>query len=132
MVLSQQGRSVPFCFNRKEVKDHGEGGTLIGAPLQGRVLIIDDVISAGTSVRESMQIIQAAGAQAAGVLIALNRMERGQQTLSAVEEVEQRYGIPVVSIASVDDLTRYLQAQPDMHSHLSRLALYRQQYGTVR
>lgn len=132
MALSQDGLRVPFCFNRKEVKDHGEGGALIGAPLKGRVLIIDDVISAGTSVRESMQLIEDAGATAVGVLIALNRMERGQQVLSAVEEVEQQYGIPVISIASLEDLVRYLQTMPEMQRHLQRVETYRQQYGTVR
>jgi orotate phosphoribosyltransferase len=132
MALSQHGRNVPFCFNRKEAKDHGEKGALIGAPLQGRVLIIDDVISAGTSVRESMRLIKEAGAQAAGVLIALNRMERGQQDLSAVEEVEQQYAIPVISIASLDDLLGYLQSQPEMQAHLPKIEAYRQQYGTAR
>jgi orotate phosphoribosyltransferase len=132
MALSQQGRNVPFCFNRKEMKDHGEKGTLIGAPLQGRVLIIDDVMSAGTSVRESMYLINAAGAKAAGVLIALNRMERGQQALSAVEEVEQQYAIPVISIASLEDLIAYLHTQPAMQAYVQQIAAYRQQYGTAR
>lgn len=132
MAFNQQGQNIPFCFNRKEAKTHGEKGALIGAPLQGRVLIIDDVISAGTSVRESMRFIEEAGAQAAGVLIALNRMERGQHTLSAVEEVEQQYGIPVISIASLDDLVQYLQSIPHLQTHLYQVEAYRQQYGTAR
>ena len=101
MALAEQHqRDLPWCFNRKEAKDHGEGGTLVGAPLSGRVLIIDDVITAGTAIREVMQIIDAQGARAAGVLIALNRQERGKGELSAIQEVERDFGMPVVSIVS--------------------------------
>uniref|UniRef100_UPI003D2D6D37 orotate phosphoribosyltransferase n=1 Tax=Methylophaga lonarensis TaxID=999151 RepID=UPI003D2D6D37 len=101
-------RDVPYVFNRKEAKDHGEGGQLVGAPLNGKVLIIDDVISAGTSVRESVEIIRAAGAEPAGVVIALDRQERGKGQMSAIQEVEQQHGIPVISIISLNDLLSYL------------------------
>jgi len=131
MALAQLGRNLPYCYNRKEVKDHGEGGLTIGAPLVGRVLIIDDVISAGTSVRESVAIIQAAGAQPVGVVIALDRMERGsgENPLSAVQEVKREYNIPVLSVANLDDLIAYLQEQPDSQPNLSAVAQYRAQYG---
>lgn len=129
IALAEQGRNVPYCYNRKETKDHGEGGATVGAKLQGRVLIIDDVISAGTSVRESIQIIQAAGAQPCGVVIALDRMERGQGALSAVQEVQQQYQLPVVAIASLDDLLGYLQNTSDMQSNWQATQLYREQYG---
>ena len=129
MQIAQRGRDLPFAFNRKEAKDHGEGGTLIGAPLKGRVLIIDDVISAGTSVRESVELIRAAGATPAGVAIALDRMERGSGALSAVQEVERLYGMPVVACASLDDLVGYLQLTPGMESNLAAVQAYRTQYG---
>ena len=129
MILSQQGRDVPFSFNRKEAKDHGEGGVLIGAPLEGRVLIIDGVISAGTSVGESMRLIEAAGAKACGVVIALNRMETGTGQRSAIEEVEDQYGIPVISIASLDNLIAYLETTPQLKTHLDKILAYREQYG---
>ncbi len=129
MALAHRGRNLPFCFNRKEAKDHGEGGVLIGAPLTGRVLIVDDVISAGTSVRESVELIRAAGAEPAGVLIALDRMERGTGELSAVQEVERNYGVPVVSVASLDDLIAYLGDHPDLQRNLSAVADYRARYG---
>lgn len=129
MQMAQRGRDVPFAFNRKEAKDHGEGGTLIGAPLKGRVLIIDDVISAGTSVRESVELIRAAGATPAGVAIALDRMERGSGALSAVQEVERSYGMPVVACASLDDLVSYLQLTAGMESNLAAVQAYRAQYG---
>ncbi|HET7832618.1 MAG TPA: orotate phosphoribosyltransferase [Gallionella sp.] len=129
IALSEQGRNAPYCFNRKEAKDHGEGGTTVGAKLQGRVLIIDDVISAGTSVRESIELIRAAGAEPCGVVIALDRMERGQGELSAVQEVQRSYGIPVVPIATLDDLLGYLQGQPEMVQNLHATQLYRERYG---
>jgi len=131
MALAQLGRNLPFCYNRKEAKDHGEGGVLIGAPPAGRVLIIDDVISAGTSVRESVAIIKAAGAQPAGVVIALDRMERGsgENPLSAVQEVERSYGLPVVSVANLDDLIAYLRTDPELRDKLSAVAQYRAEYG---
>ncbi len=129
MALAQQGRNLPFCFNRKETKDHGEGGLLIGAPLSGRVLIIDDVISAGTSVRESVELIRAQGAVPAGVVIALDRMERGSGDLSAVQEVESGYDIPVVSVANLDDLIAYLEGNPDLERSLLAVSAYRSRYG---
>lgn len=129
MALAEKGRDIPFAFNRKEAKDHGEGGTLIGAPLVGRVLIIDDVISAGTSVRESVQLIRAAGAEPAGVAIALDRMERGQGSLSAVQEVARDFGIPVIAIATLNDLLTFLADAPDLPENRARVAAYREQYG---
>ncbi|QKJ66343.1 orotate phosphoribosyltransferase [Deefgea piscis] len=129
VALSSAGHNVPFVFNRKEAKDHGEGGVLVGAPLKGRVMIIDDVISAGTSVRESVNMIRAAGAEPAGVLIALDRMERGQGDLSAVQEVEQQFGIPVIPIATLQDLLGFLAEQKGMTDNLDRVQSYRRQYG---
>ena len=122
-------RDLPWCFNRKEAKDHGEGGTLVGAPLKGRVLIVDDVITAGTAIREVMQIIQAQGAQAAGVLIALNRQERGRGELSAIQEVERDYGIPVLSIVALDQVLEYLAEDAELKRHLPAVQDYRAQYG---
>ena len=129
IALFEQGCNVPFCFNRKEEKNHGEGGTTVGAKLWGRVLIIDDVISAGTSVRESIAVIRGAGATPCGVAIALDRMERGQGAMSAIQEVQHNEGIPVVSIATLDDLLGYLQEQPQMIEHLSAVRTYRDRYG---
>jgi orotate phosphoribosyltransferase len=129
VALAELGRNLPFCFNRKEAKDHGEGGMTVGAPLRGRVLIVDDVISAGTSVRESVQIIRDAGAQPAGVAIALNRMERGSGSQSATQEVRSQYGIPVVSIATLDDLIAWLERQGDMAQQLQRVRRYRSEFG---
>jgi orotate phosphoribosyltransferase len=122
-------RDMPWCFNRKEAKDHGEGGTLVGAPLAGRVLIIDDVITAGTAIREVMQIIQAQGAQAAGVLIALNRQERGKGELSAIQEVERDYGMPVVSIVSLEQVLEYLAEDAQLKQYLPAVEAYRAEYG---
>ncbi len=129
VALADAGRDTPFCYNRKEAKDHGEGGVLVGAPLKGRVLIIDDVISAGTSVRESVEMIRAAGAEPAGVLIALDRRERGQGELSAVQEVARDYGMPVISIASLDDLLGFLADRPEMVENRKKVEAYRTQYG---
>jgi orotate phosphoribosyltransferase len=120
---------IPWCFNRKEAKDHGEGGTLVGAPLEGRVLIIDDVITAGTAIREVMQIIQAQDAQAAGVLIALNRQERGQGELSAIQEVERDFGMPVVSIVSLEQVLEYLAGDAELKKHLPAVETYRANFG---
>ncbi|TIH10316.1 orotate phosphoribosyltransferase [Pseudomonas leptonychotis] len=122
-------RDMPWCFNRKEAKAHGEGGTLVGAPLAGKVLIIDDVITAGTAIREVMQIIQAQGAQAAGVLIALNRQERGQGELSAIQEVERDYGMPVVSIVSLEQVLEYLAENAELKQYLPAVQAYRAEYG---
>lgn len=122
-------RDMPWCFNRKEAKDHGEGGTLVGAPLAGRVLIIDDVITAGTAIREVMQTIQAQGAQAAGVLIALNRQERGKGELSAIQEVERDYAMPVVSIVSLEQVLEYLAEDAELKQYLPAVQAYRAEYG---
>ncbi|MDR3212894.1 MAG: orotate phosphoribosyltransferase [Azoarcus sp.] len=130
MRLAGEEMNVPFAFNRKEAKDHGEGGALIGAPLAGRVLILDDVISAGTSVRESVATIRAHGAAPAGVAIALDRMERGQGSISAVREVEDTYGIPVVAVATLDDLVAYLASNAELGSNLAAVQAYRDVYGT--
>lgn len=127
--LARLGHNKPFAYNRKEAKDHGEGGVLIGAPLQGRVLIIDDVISAGTSVRESVELIRAHGATPAAVSIALDRKERGKGELSAVQEVQRDYGMPVVAIATLDDLLGYLAHSPDLADNQAKVQAYRDQYG---
>ena len=129
MALAQRGRNLPYCFNRKEAKDHGEGGELIGAPLAGRVLIIDDVITAGTSVRQSIELIRAAGAVPAGVVIAVDRMERGIGEHSAVQEVEHTFGIPVISVANLEDIIQYLQGTPELQQNLASVSQYRARYG---
>ena len=122
-------KDVPYCFNRKEKKDHGEGGSLVGAPLEGRVLIIDDVITAGTAIREVMEIIEQAGATPAATVIALNRMERGKGELSAIQEVERDYGMQVASIISLDDLVEYLEELGDRNEELVAIKAYRDEYG---
>ncbi|MFA6061637.1 MAG: orotate phosphoribosyltransferase [Gallionella sp.] len=129
IALSEQGRNVPYCYNRKEAKDHGEGGMTVGAKLAGRVLIIDDVISAGTSVRESIELIRAAGAVPCAVVIALDRMERGLGDLSAVQEVQQNYDIPVIAIATLNDLLGFLRDEPEMVANLGAVQAYRDLYG---
>ena len=129
IALAQRGNNFPFAFNRKEAKDHGEGGNIVGAPLQGQVLIVDDVISAGTSVRESVELIRAAGAIPAGVLIALDRQERGQGELSAVQEVQRDYGIPVIAVAGLADLMSFLAHHPEFAAHQAAVAAYRERYG---
>jgi len=129
IALAEQGRNVPYCFNRKEAKDHGEGGSTVGAKLSGRVLIIDDVISAGTSVRESIELIRSAEAKPCAIVIALDRMERGQNELSAVQEVQRSYGIPVISIATLNDLLGYLQGEPDMVQNLHAIQSYQNKHG---
>jgi orotate phosphoribosyltransferase len=128
-LAEQHELDLPWCFNRKEAKTHGEGGSLVGAPLEGRVLIVDDVITAGTAIREVMQIIQAQGAQAAGVLIALNREERGQGELSAIQEVERDFAMPVVSIVSLTQVLEYLADNAELKQHLPAVQAYREQYG---
>ena len=128
-LADQHQLDVPWCFNRKEAKDHGEGGSLVGAPLAGDVLIIDDVITAGTAIREVMQIINAQQAKAAGVRIALNREERGNGELSAIQEVERDFGIPVVSIVSLTQVLEFLADDPQLKQHLPAVEAYRAQYG---
>lgn len=129
VALAAQGRDVPVAFNRKEAKDHGEGGSLIGAPLQGRVLIVDDVVTAGTAVRESIALIRAAGAIPCGVLVALDRQERGESGLSATQEIARQFSIPVVSIARLGELLTYTSGHPALAEHRERLLAYRAQYG---
>jgi orotate phosphoribosyltransferase len=129
MAMAQMGHNVPFSYNRKEAKDHGEGGMIVGAPLSGRVLIVDDVISAGTSVRESERFIRNEGAVPAGVLIALDRQERGQGTLSATQEVGEAYGIPVAAIATLEDVLGTLRARADLRGRVAAIEEYRRQYG---
>jgi len=128
-LAEHHGRDLPWCFNRKEAKDHGEGGTLVGAPLQGRVLIVDDVITAGTAIREVMQIINAQQAKAAGALIALNRQERGQGELSAIQEVERDFGMPVISIVALDQVLEYLAGDGELRQYLPAVEAYRADYG---
>ena len=120
---------MPYCFNRKEVKTHGEGGSLVGSELKGKVMLVDDVITAGTAIRESMDIIQAHNAELAGVLIALDRQEKGKAELSAIQEVERDYDAKVISIVQLSDLISYLEAKPEMQSHLESVKAYRDQYG---
>ncbi|MBR7889277.1 orotate phosphoribosyltransferase [Marinomonas sp. A79] len=130
-LYDQHQVDTPYVFNRKEAKTHGEGGSLVGAPLAGKVMIIDDVITAGTAIREVMTIIQQANATPAGVLIALDRQERGQGELSAIQEVERDFGMPVISIVSLNDIMTYLEEQdsPEFAQHLSAVKAYRLQYG---
>ncbi|GAA6186085.1 MULTISPECIES: orotate phosphoribosyltransferase [Alteromonadaceae] len=120
---------TPYCFNRKEAKAHGEGGTLVGSPLNGKIMLVDDVITAGTAIRESMQLIDAHGATLAGVLIALDRQEKGKGELSAIQEVERDFGTQVVSIINLGDLVEYLKLKPEMAEHLANIEQYRQDYG---
>ena len=122
-------RDVPWCFNRKEAKDHGEGGSLVGAGLSGGVLIIDDVITAGTAIRESVEIIQSAGATPAGVVIALDRQERGRDTRSAIQEVEETLGVRVISIVKLEHLIEYLQDRADRSGEVEKVLAYRARYG---
>ena len=131
IALADTGRNVRYSFNRKEEKDHGEGGSVIGAPLAGRVLIVDDVISAGTSVRQSVNLIKASRAIPCGVVIALDRMERGTGELSAVQEAEQNYHLPVLSIATLEDLVAYLQLDDKLSINLAAVKKYRAQYGVA-
>ncbi len=122
-------RNVPWCFNRKEAKDHGEGGNLVGAGLNGKILVIDDVITAGTAIRESVDIISRAGATLSGVVIALDRQERGRDERSAIQEVEETLGIKVTSIVTLADLLDYLRDKPGHAADLENIGRYREQYG---
>ncbi|WP_290703319.1 orotate phosphoribosyltransferase [Amphritea sp.] len=128
-LATEFGQDVPYVFNRKEAKTHGEGGKLVGAPLEGRVLIIDDVITAGTAIREVMDIIDQAGATPAGTVIALNRQEKGKGELSAIQEVERDYNMPVASIVSLNDLLTYLGEKGGMDAQIEAISAYRAQYG---
>jgi orotate phosphoribosyltransferase len=131
IAFAKNGRNIPYAYNRKEEKDHGEGGVIVGSPLKGKVLIIDDVISAGTSVRESAELIQANGAKACGVAIAIDRQEKGLGELSAVQEVVKSNQIPVCAIANLDDLLNYLKSHQDLVQNLHAVEIYRQKYGVI-
>ena len=128
-LFNRYGIDKPVCFNRKEVKDHGEGGNLIGSPLQGKILLVDDVITAGTAIRESMELISANKAELAAVLIALNRKERGKGELSAIQEVERDYQCQVLSIIDLDDLMQFIEQDPRYSSHLPEMRAYRAEFG---
>jgi len=129
IALAARGHNLPYSFNRKEAKDHGEGGSVVGAPMQGRVMIVDDVITAGTSVRESVALIRAHRAQPAGVLIALDRMEKGRRETSAVQDVRDSYGIPVVAIATLDDVMAFIADRPALAAAGPAITAYRARYG---
>ncbi|EMQ2219018.1 orotate phosphoribosyltransferase [Vibrio parahaemolyticus] len=120
---------TPYCFNRKEAKDHGEGGNLVGSALEGRIMLVDDVITAGTAIRESMEIIKANGADLAGVLVAIDRQEKGKGELSAIQEVERDFGCAVISIVSLGDLITYLEEKGNATEHLEAVKAYRAEYG---
>lgn len=130
-LAEHQNIDVPFAFNRKEVKDHGEGGQIVGAPISGRVLILDDVITAGTAIREAIDIIRTAGGTPAGIIIALDRQERGEKTLSAVQEVEEQFGLPVTSIIKLEELIEHLESSEEYSEYLPSVEAYGRQYGTV-
>jgi orotate phosphoribosyltransferase len=131
LALAARGIDAPIAYNRKEAKAHGEGGVLVGAPLKGRVLIVDDVITAGTAIRESLEVIRSAGATPCGVLIALDRQERGQGERSAVQELESQAGLPVIAIARLHELLAYTGARPELAQHRERLLAYREAYGSA-
>ncbi len=130
-LAQQHGINKPYCFNRKEAKDHGEGGLTVGAPLQGRVLIVDDVITAGTAIREVMELLQRTGATQAGIVVALDRQERGTGRLSAIQEIREQYQIPVISIIALEQIIAYLgrQENPALAGHLADVQRYRDEYG---
>lgn len=130
-LAEHQNIDVPFAFNRKEVKDHGEGGQIVGAPISGRVLILDDVITAGTAIREAIDIIRTSGGTPAGIIIALDRQERGEETLSAVQEVEEQFGLPVTSIIKLEELIEHLESSEEYSEYLPSVEAYGRQYGTV-
>jgi orotate phosphoribosyltransferase len=131
IALAEKGHNLPFSYNRKEAKDHGEGGTIVGAKLAGRVLIVDDVITDGGAKREAIELIRAQGAEPAGVLIAFDRMERGRGELSAVQELARDYGLPVVAIATLDDLMRFIAAEPALAGRVADVEAYRAAYGAA-
>ena len=129
VALANMGHNIPFAYNRKEAKDHGEGGTIVGGPLTGRALIVDDVITDGAAKREAIEMIRAAGATPAGILIALDRQERGKGELSATQEVSREYGLPVTAIATLSDILATLKSRPGERANLDRIEEYRRQYG---
>ena len=129
IALSQKGKNVPFCFNRKEIKDHGEGGKVIGAQIKGKVLIVDDVISAGTSITESVKLISDLGGAPCGIIVAIDRQEKGQSNLSAIQEMEAKYAIPIISIINLDEITKYLTDNEGLGENLRAIEKYQNQYG---
>jgi orotate phosphoribosyltransferase len=131
IALAEKGHNLPFSFNRKEAKDHGEGGVIVGAPLRGRVVIVDDVITDGGAKREAIELLRAHGANPAGILIAFDRMERGRGERSAVAELEQEFGIPVIAIATLDDLMSFIRTRPELAATAGAVTNYRNQYGAA-
>ncbi len=131
VALAEKGHNLPYSFNRKEAKDHGEGGVIVGAPLKGRVMIVDDVITDGGAKREAIELIRAEGAQAAGILIAFDRMERGRGERSAVQELNLEFGLPVIAIATLEDLLAFLAARPDLAKQAAEVVAYRERYGAA-
>ena len=129
IALSQKGKNVPFCFNRKEIKDHGEGGKVIGAQIKGKVLIVDDVISAGTSITESVKLISELGGTPCGIIVAIDRQEKGQSNLSAIQEMEAKYAIPIISIINLDEIKKYLIDNEGLGENLRAIEKYQNQYG---
>ncbi len=127
----QHGRDVPWAFNRKEAKDHGEGGTIVGSPLTGRVVVVDDVITAGTAIGEAVQVVAAAGAELAGIVVAIDRQERGRGELSAIQEVQREHGCPVLAIVTLDEVLEHLRETGEHAEHLDALLAYRREYGTA-
>ena len=128
-LADHHNQDLPYCFNRKEAKTHGEGGSLVGSPLEGKIMLVDDVITAGTAIRESMEIIKAHGAELSGVLIALDRQEKGKGELSAIQEVERDFGTKVISIVTLTDLITYLEEKPEMADSLATIKQYQTDYG---
>ena len=128
-LANNHNKDIPFCYNRKEAKKHGEGGNLVGAPLSGKVMIVDDVITAGTAIRESIDLINAAGAIPSGVLIALDRQEKGTGELSAIQELVKEYNLPVYAIINLNDLHQYIKDQPDLQQYLSAISAYQEKFG---
>jgi orotate phosphoribosyltransferase len=128
-LAALHGRDVPWCFNRKEAKDHGEGGLIVGSPLEGRVLVVDDVITAGTAIREVMEIVDAAGAKAVGIVVAVDRQERGQADLSAIQEVERDFGVSVISIITLSQIIQYIEETGRHAEHLDAIRGYREEFG---
>ncbi len=131
IALAEKGHNLPYSFNRKEAKDHGEGGVIVGAPLKGRVMIVDDVITDGGAKREAIELIRREGANPAGILIAFDRMERGRGERSAVQELTREFGLPVIAIATLDDLLAFLGARPELAAQAAEVGAYRQQYGAA-
>jgi orotate phosphoribosyltransferase len=131
IALAEKGHNLPYSFNRKEAKDHGEGGVIVGAPLKGRVMIVDDVITDGGAKREAIELIRREGANPAGILIAFDRMERGRGERSAVQELTREFGLPVIAIATLDDLLAFLGARPELVAQAAEVGAYRQQYGAA-